>query len=189
MVRLLPGCASSIRTDDCRRRRRHGESQSRARRTAIGQGPLAQCGHGVRGGLMPETARRWGLVLTTVNAPYREQLDAATLAACLSDLELAKRHSGHISTAHSWVTCRWRCRWSSRSRAGSRRIASRPSPPAFRSGPAHPTHSPNDGKMAAASLLATRARLISSPITSWRPPCPHPNSPSAAPRRAISRFG
>lgn len=47
---------------------------------------------------MSETARRWVSVLTTMNAPYREQLDAATLAACLSDFDLAKHHSGHIST-------------------------------------------------------------------------------------------
>jgi hypothetical protein len=42
-------------------------------------------------------------VLTTVNAPYREQLDAEKLAGCLSDLELAKRHPGHTSTFLSEV--------------------------------------------------------------------------------------
>lgn len=47
---------------------------------------------------MSETPRRWVSVLTTVNASYREQLHAATLAARLSDFELAKHHSGHIST-------------------------------------------------------------------------------------------
>lgn len=36
-------------------------------------------------------------VLTTVNAPYSEQLDGATLALCLLDLGLAKQHPGHIS--------------------------------------------------------------------------------------------
>lgn len=37
-------------------------------------------------------------VLTTVNAPYRDQLGAPELAACLADFELAKRHSGHVSS-------------------------------------------------------------------------------------------
>ena len=37
-------------------------------------------------------------VLTTVNAPYSEQLDGAMLAHCLSDLDLAKAHSGQVST-------------------------------------------------------------------------------------------
>lgn len=36
--------------------------------------------------------------LTTVNAPYRDQLSAAELAACLADFERAKRHSGHVSS-------------------------------------------------------------------------------------------
>jgi len=36
-------------------------------------------------------------VLTTVNAPYSEQLDGATLAHYLADIELAKQHPGHIS--------------------------------------------------------------------------------------------
>lgn len=34
-------------------------------------------------------------VLTTVNAPYNEQLDAEKLAGCLSDFELAKRYPAH----------------------------------------------------------------------------------------------
>jgi hypothetical protein len=38
------------------------------------------------------------LVLTTVNAPYREQLDAQTLAHCLLDLAAAKQMSGHVSS-------------------------------------------------------------------------------------------
>ena len=42
-------------------------------------------------------------VLTTVNAPYSEQLDAGQLAACLSDVELAKQHSGHVDTFLSEV--------------------------------------------------------------------------------------
>jgi hypothetical protein len=37
-------------------------------------------------------------VLTTVNALYRDQLGAPELAACLADFELAKRHSGHVSS-------------------------------------------------------------------------------------------
>ncbi len=36
------------------------------------------------------TNKHINLVLTTVNAPYREQLDGTTLAACLSDVELDK---------------------------------------------------------------------------------------------------
>jgi hypothetical protein len=36
-------------------------------------------------------------VLTTVNAPYSEQLDDAALAHCLADLDLAKQHPGHVS--------------------------------------------------------------------------------------------
>jgi hypothetical protein len=36
-------------------------------------------------------------VLTTVNAPYSEQLNGAALAQCLADLNLAKQHPGHIS--------------------------------------------------------------------------------------------
>lgn len=36
-------------------------------------------------------------VLTTVNAPYGEQLDGAALAHCLSDLALAKEHPGQVS--------------------------------------------------------------------------------------------
>lgn len=36
-------------------------------------------------------------VLTTVNAPYRVQLDDAALADCLADLDMAKQHPGHVS--------------------------------------------------------------------------------------------
>lgn len=36
-------------------------------------------------------------ILTTVNAPYSEQLDDAELARCLTDLDLAIQHPGHIS--------------------------------------------------------------------------------------------
>lgn len=36
-------------------------------------------------------------VLTTVNAPYSEQLDGAMLAHCLSDIDLAKQHPGQVS--------------------------------------------------------------------------------------------
>lgn len=38
------------------------------------------------------------LVLTTVNAPYSEQLDAQTLAYCLSDHTAAKAKPGHMSS-------------------------------------------------------------------------------------------
>lgn len=37
-------------------------------------------------------------VLTTVNAPYSNQLDGAELAACLSNIALAKQHSGQVSS-------------------------------------------------------------------------------------------
>ena len=37
------------------------------------------------------------LVLTTVNAPYSEQLNAKTLACCLTDAALAKSKAGHMS--------------------------------------------------------------------------------------------
>ena len=37
-------------------------------------------------------------VLTTVNAPYSEQLDGAQLAYCLSDIELAKDFPGQVSS-------------------------------------------------------------------------------------------
>lgn len=37
-------------------------------------------------------------VLTTVNAPYSMQLDGAALALCLSDLTLAKKFPGHVSS-------------------------------------------------------------------------------------------
>lgn len=36
-------------------------------------------------------------VLTTVNAPYSDQLDGAALAHCLANIELAKQHPGHVS--------------------------------------------------------------------------------------------
>ena len=38
------------------------------------------------------------LVLTTVNAPYSEQLDARALACCLSDQAAAKAKPGHMSS-------------------------------------------------------------------------------------------
>jgi hypothetical protein len=38
------------------------------------------------------------LVLTTVNAPYSEQLDAPTLAHCLIDQTAAKTRPGHMSS-------------------------------------------------------------------------------------------
>lgn len=37
-------------------------------------------------------------ILTTVNAPYSDQLDGSALAHCLSDLDLAKRHPGQVSS-------------------------------------------------------------------------------------------
>jgi hypothetical protein len=41
---------------------------------------------------------RLASVLTIVNASYQEQLDEFELVACLSDFELAKQHSGHVSS-------------------------------------------------------------------------------------------
>jgi hypothetical protein len=38
------------------------------------------------------------LVLTTVNAPYSEQLNAQALAACLRDEAAAKAKPGHMSS-------------------------------------------------------------------------------------------
>lgn len=38
------------------------------------------------------------LVLATVNAPYREQLDAQDLAKCLRDHAAAKAKPGHVSS-------------------------------------------------------------------------------------------
>ena len=38
------------------------------------------------------------LVLTTVNAPHSEQLDAQALAYCLSDPTAAKAKPGHMSS-------------------------------------------------------------------------------------------
>jgi hypothetical protein len=38
------------------------------------------------------------LVLTTVNAPYSEQLDAQALAHCLIDQRAAKAKPGHMSS-------------------------------------------------------------------------------------------
>ncbi|WP_245433296.1 hypothetical protein [Mesorhizobium sp. WSM3866] len=43
-------------------------------------------------------SRYLGSVLTTVNAPYNDQLDEAALAHCLADIDLAKQHPGHVST-------------------------------------------------------------------------------------------
>jgi hypothetical protein len=37
-------------------------------------------------------------VLTTVNAPYSEQLDGAMLAHCLADIEVAKQYPGQVSS-------------------------------------------------------------------------------------------
>ncbi len=37
-------------------------------------------------------------MLSTVNAPYRKQLDGAGLARCLGDFDLAKAYSGQISS-------------------------------------------------------------------------------------------
>lgn len=42
-------------------------------------------------------------LLTTVNAPYSEQLDGAQLAYCLSDIELAKDFPGQVSSFLSEV--------------------------------------------------------------------------------------
>jgi hypothetical protein len=38
------------------------------------------------------------LVLTTVNAPYSQTLDAQALAHCLLDLTAAKQMPGHVSS-------------------------------------------------------------------------------------------
>ena len=38
------------------------------------------------------------LVLMTVNAPYGERLDGVALARCLSDIDLAKRYPGQVSS-------------------------------------------------------------------------------------------
>jgi hypothetical protein len=38
------------------------------------------------------------LVLTTVNAPYSQELDAPTLAHCLLDPAAAKETPGHVSS-------------------------------------------------------------------------------------------
>lgn len=37
-------------------------------------------------------------VLTTVNAPFAEHVDAETLTSCLTDLDLAKRYAGQVSS-------------------------------------------------------------------------------------------
>lgn len=42
-------------------------------------------------------------LLTTVNAPYSEQLDAATLAHCLTDFGAAKAKPGHMSSFYGEV--------------------------------------------------------------------------------------
>jgi hypothetical protein len=44
------------------------------------------------------------LVLATVNAPYREQLDAQRLAKCLRDHAAAKAKPGHVSSFFGEVT-------------------------------------------------------------------------------------
>jgi len=44
------------------------------------------------------------LVLATVNAPYREQLDAQGLAKCLRDHAAAKAKPGHVSSFFGEVT-------------------------------------------------------------------------------------
>jgi hypothetical protein len=44
------------------------------------------------------------LVLTTVNAPYSEQLDAQGLAHCLLDQTAAKAVPGHMSSFFGEVT-------------------------------------------------------------------------------------
>ena len=44
------------------------------------------------------------LVLTTVNAPHSEKLDAATLAHCLLDPAAAKAKPGHMSSFFGEVT-------------------------------------------------------------------------------------
>lgn len=43
------------------------------------------------------TTPTFALVLTTVNAPYREQLDAHALARCVIDHDAAKAMPGHMS--------------------------------------------------------------------------------------------
>lgn len=43
-------------------------------------------------------SERLALVLTTVNAPYREQLDGVALAQCLSDIDLAEQYPGQVSS-------------------------------------------------------------------------------------------
>ena len=45
-----------------------------------------------------ETKKATALVLATVNAPYSEQLDAQTLAHCLSDHAAAKLKPGHMAS-------------------------------------------------------------------------------------------
>ncbi len=42
--------------------------------------------------------KNFAALLTTVNAPYLEQVDGAILAACLSDINLAKSKPGHMSS-------------------------------------------------------------------------------------------
>ena len=44
------------------------------------------------------------LVLTTVNAPHSEKLDAATLVRCLLDPAAAKAMPGHMSSFFGEVT-------------------------------------------------------------------------------------
>jgi hypothetical protein len=50
--------------------------------------------------LRPEAAilsKHLASILTTANAPYSVQLDDAALAHCLTDIDLAKQHPGHVS--------------------------------------------------------------------------------------------
>ena len=47
--------------------------------------------------LMAIMGKHLASVLTTVNAPYSVQLDDAALAHCLTSLDLAKQHPGHVS--------------------------------------------------------------------------------------------
>jgi hypothetical protein len=43
------------------------------------------------------TMKNFDLILTMVNAPYSEQLDAKTLAYCLTNAAFAKSKAGHMS--------------------------------------------------------------------------------------------
>ena len=48
--------------------------------------------------LLTTMSKKMISVLTTVNAPYSLQLNEAELAYCLSDLDVAKKFSGQISS-------------------------------------------------------------------------------------------